>query len=174
MRKWPLFVTLGFSTLGLCVSAFAVDNNTLPVGGALVCMPLIQNGNAIPPVTTTHLDTLKFCMNNCDSLFQTLGDQGHTDAMLRSTNDCRRSLSNLYYASVSQVITDQLNQQTKQQQATDQQSIFERVSAAMAIKQHAQDQEETPHTANTSPASAPASVPTNPPPVAGPSDNINW
>ena len=74
MRKWPLLLALSLSGLSLYTFAFAADENgAMPTAAAaLVCMPLVQQGDAIPPKPTTHLDTLKICMNNCDTIYQPL------------------------------------------------------------------------------------------------------
>ena len=130
---------------------------------------------------TTHLDTLKICMNNCDTIYQPLGDQGHFEEMLRGANNCRKSLNNLYFASVGQTITDQLNQETRQKQTGEKQSAFELLSATMLMKQQAQQPQAHPAVDDAQPVdddapthtNAPA-PPANPQPSPGFSDNINW
>ncbi len=182
MRKWPLLLALSLSGLGLYTFAFAADENVMSAQtAALVCMPLVQQGDAIPPRPTTHLDTLKICMNNCDAIYQTLGDQGHFEEMLRGANNCRKSLNNLYFASVGQTITDQLNQETRQKQTTEKQSAFELLSATLLMKQQAQQPQAHPAVEDTQPVDDDASTHTNAPatpvntqPSPGSSDNINW
>jgi hypothetical protein len=182
MRKWPLLLALSLSGLGLYVPAFAADDNAVmpTAAAALMCMPLVQQGDAIPPRATTHLDTLKLCMNNCDSLYQPLADQGHLEEMLRGASNCRKSLNNLYFASVAQTITDQLNQDTQQKQDGAKQSAFETLSAAMLMKRQAQQAQTHPEVEDIQPMND-ASIhtdtpapPANPQPSPGPADNINW
>ena len=77
-------------------------------------------------------------MNSCDQLYKTLGDQGRMEDMLRGANYCRKSLNNLYFSSVAQTINDQLNQQTQQQQADQQQAFLDKITAMIKQKQQNQ------------------------------------
>lgn len=178
MRKWPLLLALSLSGLSLYTGAFAADENgAMPTAAAaLVCMPLVQQGDAIPPKTTTHLDTLKLCMNNCDTLYQPLADQGHFEEMLRGASNCLKSLNNLYFASVGQTITDQLNQETQQKQTGEKQSAFEQMTAIMMMQQaQAHPAVEDTQPVNNAPTHTDTPAPpVNPQPPSGFSDNINW
>jgi|GEM_PF-5978324 len=176
MRKWSLINVISFSLMGLCAHALAASsNNILPTNDTLGCTRLIQQGDVTPPVPTTDLTTLQNCMQNCDILYKALGEKGQTAEMIYGTNYCRKSLSNLYFASVSQTISSQLDQQTQQQQANQQQSLQDKL--ASIIKQQQQQTQSTAGATQTDEADdtnkATGSAPANPKPITFP-DNVKW
>lgn len=175
MRKWPLFCIAGLTCLGLSGPAAASDEKAIPpalIG--MMCMPLIQQGNAIPAAPSNNLNTIKVCMANCDTIYQSLGNAGRIEEMMLSTNNCRKSLNNLYFASVAQTITEQLDQQSKQKNANN--SAMPAAFAAMILQQQQQqkNKDEITHPdadANTETSTPPANPPPQP---SGPPDNVNW
>lgn len=162
MRKWRLLSIVGLTALGLSGSALASDANALlPTNDTLGCAGFIQQGAVNPPVPTNDLQTLQTCINSCDTLYKSL----------RGTNYCHESLNNLYYASVAQTVTSQLNQQTKQHKAEEEQIRVDKISQIIQQQKQpampATDQPENPP--ENQPVAAPEAVPANPS-----LDNINW
>lgn len=174
MHKWQIVSVVSLSLIGLCGPVLASDANAIaPTNDTMGCAGLIQQGDVDPPVPTSDLHSVQVCISHCDSLYRGLGDQGRFIEMVVGANYCRKSLNNLYYASVAQTITEQLNQQTELQQAAAQQSTYEKMS--QFIKQHQQSQQaatnppedQTTNTNTTTSSPPPAQPPVN-------LDNVNW
>lgn len=177
MHKWQLLGVVGLSCMGLSSLSLASDaDSLLPTNDSQGCAALIQRGAVNPPEATSDLERVKLCTNLCDQLYQSLGDAGRIDAMLRGSNYCRKSLNNLYFSSVAQTINDQLNQQSQQQQADQQQAFLDKVTAM--IKQNQQNQPDAGGNTNepaqaTPPAQQPVTTPP-PPEHIGPPEGVNW
>ncbi len=179
MHKWQLLGIVSLGCIGLWGPCLANDAGALlPNHDMMGCSVLIQQGSANPPSLNPSVDmnTLQTCLDNCDSLYKDLGDQGHMEDMFRGSNYCRKSLNNLYYSSVAQTINEQLDQQTQQQHADQQQTLLEKVAGL--IKQNQQQNQQSNQMTVNNP-SEPTPAPTTPPasapqqPVA-PLDNIKW
>jgi len=178
MHKWQLYSVVSLSLIGLYGSALASDVNAIaPTNDTLGCAGLIQQGDTDPPIPTRDLRSLQICMNNCDGLYRTLGDHDRFTDMMRGANYCRKSLNNLYFASIAQTVTEQLDHQTELQRAAEQQSVLDTVS--QLIKQQ-QQQQQNQQAAETHPAenqttdthTTTSATPPAQPPVS--LENINW
>ncbi len=180
LKKWQL-LTVCIGLLGVSWQALAADNaQFLPTDDKNGCAAFIQNGDMDlpPPVLSSDIARLQLCMASCNDLYQSLGKKAGLSEMLRGVSYCRKSLNNLYYASVSQTIYDQLDAQTQQDNAV------KKAQLANKIKQWAQQRPATP--ANN----AKNNTATNPDPAdadhsdgnssannnlsKGPSEDINW
>jgi hypothetical protein len=117
MLKNGLLMVVGIGLLSLSAFALADNSSLLPTDDKNNCSALIQQGDVDPPVPTRDIATLQICMASCNDLYQSLSKKGQLADMLKGASFCRRSLNNLYFASVSQNIYEQLNEQTQQENA---------------------------------------------------------
>lgn len=178
MHKWRLLTIASVCGIGLTGPVWAGDPNAIaPPNDSQGCASLIQQGDANPPAPTSNLNTLQICMNSCDKMYASLGKTGRNADMLRGVSYCRKSLNNLYFASVAQTINSQLSIQTQQQSAMQQQSAL---SQMMKLLQEQQTQQQPQSAAqpleNPSDSDEPAAT-SQPQPQQqplGPPDNVNW
>lgn len=179
-NKWQVALAFSSSLLifGFSHSAMAADiNAVLPTNDSSNCTALIQQGDAVPTLPTTDLHGLQICMNSCDILYRSLGDQKRYTEMLAGSAYCRKSLNNLYYASIAQDINDDLDTKTQQNSA----SLFSIINQARARQN--QNSNQAP-VSSTNPSTEPMTEPNEPvnndqpaTPTNTPSpsnDGINW
>jgi hypothetical protein len=181
MYKWQRLAIAGLSGISLWAPAFAGDPAAIfPKQDTLGCTALIKQGDANPAMPSADLSTLQTCMRSCDRLYAGFGDQGRYVDMIHGAAYCRKSLNNLYFASVSEVINNQLDAQTQQKAAAQQQMTMDYITKLLQQRQQQSPQATQPATPapnNTTqpqePEYTPAPTP-QPQPVLGPPDNVNW
>ena len=171
MRKWQLFSVVGLGLIGLNSPVLASD--TVATGS---CATFMQQGDTDPATATSDLSTLKVCMADCDQL-----------SSFEAISACRKSLNNLYYASVAQTIESDLNEKTAQNNAAQDNALSNATLLAHIKAMQQQQQQQQQNTAPEQPApeqTAPAnndaaadtstSSATNPATPVGPPDDVRW
>lgn len=169
MRKWQLFSVVGLGLIGLNSPVLASD--TIATGS---CATFMQQGDTDPATPTSDVSTLKICMAECDQL-----------SSFETISACRKSLNNLYFASVAQTIESDLNEKTAQNNAAQDsaQSSAALLAHIKALQQQQQQQnmapeqtapEQTAPANNDAAADTSASSTTAPATPVGPPDDVRW
>ncbi len=140
-----LAISSGLGLMSLNHYALAAElNAVLPTNDSAGCTALIKRGDADLPSPTSNLTGLQSCLSSCDQMYRSLGDQGRLRDMLQGVSYCRKTLNNLYFASIYKSNRDKLIEESQQQQQTNPadnpMSVFEKLNALIRQKAEPQNQ----------------------------------